>query len=89
MSDELILKIVVGAIILLAAIPSIAWRIHLRLRFSKAVSDSVSKPFVCPRCGFRFFTKQKFIYFIGKDKAFLKCPSCGKRHVCGRPYDID
>ena len=89
MSDELILKIVGGVIIFVLILPSVAWRIYIRWRFSQDVKDALSKPFVCPMCGFRFYRKGKIIFSPHKDKALLKCPSCGKRSVCGRPYDID
>ena len=69
--------------------PGIAWRLCQRYRYSESIKDFVSKPFVCPNCGHRFHTKQKLIHPITENKAFLKCPSCGKRDICGRPYDFD
>lgn len=89
MSDELILKIVVGAILVIALIPSVAWKIYMRYKFAKRVNETLSKPFVCPSCGFRFYNKKVRVLAVGREKALLKCPSCGKRHICGRPYDID
>ena len=81
---------IVMAIILIVGFgPSIAWNIYKRYRYSERVKDFVSKPFVCPNCGHRFYTKQKIIHPIGENKALLKCPNCRKRDVCGRPYDFD
>ena len=81
-----IFLIILGIIIV---VPSIAWRVYTRYRYSQYVNDIVSKPFVCPNCGHRFYTKQKMIHPIGENKALLKCPNCGKRDICGRPYDFD
>ena len=89
MSDELILKIVVGAIFFIALIPTVAWRIYIRYKFAKRVNETLLKPFVCPSYRFRFYNKKVRVLAVGREKAPLKCPSCGKRHICGRPYDID
>ncbi len=89
MFDEMISKIVIGVILLIALLPTIIWRIIVRVNFAKRVNDVLSKPFVCPVCGFRFYNKKVRVLSTGADKALLKCPSCGKRHICGRPYDID
>ena len=89
MDNEIITRIVIGALLLLIALPSIGWRIYTRRRFSEDMKEFVSKPFVCPNCGFRFYIKSKVVRPIGKDRAYLKCPSCGKRDLCKRPYDLD
>ena len=81
---------IVMAIILTVGFgPAFAWNIYKIYRYSERVKDFVSKPFVCPNCGHRFYTKQKIIRPIGENKALLKCPNCRKRDVCGRPYDFD
>ena len=82
-------KIVVACVLLVLLLPTIIWRIIVRVNFAKRVNDVLSKPFVCPVCGFRFYNKKVRVFSPGPDKALLKCPSCGKRHICTRPYDID
>ena len=83
-------KYVFFAIIALVIIgPKLAWSLYRRYRYSEFIRDVTSKPFVCPNCGHRFYTQQKMIHPIGENKALLKCPNCGKRDVCGRPYDFD
>ena len=82
-------KIVVACVVLVLLLPTIIWRIIVRVNFAKRVNDALSKPFVCPICGFRFYNKKVRVLSPGPDKALLKCPSCGKRHICTRPYDID
>ena len=80
----------IAAIIIVG--PTIAWRIYRVYRHSQDTKEFVSKPFVCPNCGHRFYakhTKQKIIHGVGENKAFLKCLGCGKRDICGRPYDFD
>ena len=69
--------------------PTLGWRIYKMHRYSRLCKEFVSKPFVCPNCGHRFYTTQKFIQPISEHKAILKCPKCGKRDVCGRPYDFE
>ena len=81
--------IILGVIVAIIFVPMIAWRIYRIYSRSKANEEILSKPFVCPNCGHRFYTQQKVVRIIGENKAYLKCPSCGKSDVCGRPYDID
>ncbi len=84
--------IVLGIIVFVVIIaPKIIRRICLEYSNAEKRREIVSKPFVCPNCGHRFYTKQKNILFqpMSENKAILKCPNCGKRDVCGRPYDID
>ena len=81
--------IVLVIVVLIIFGPRIAWRLYQRYRYSESIKNFVSKPFVCPNCGHRFYTKQKIIHPLGENKALLKCPKCGKRDVCGRPYDFD
>ena len=78
--------------VLVAAVvfaPRIAWRVYQRCRYSQAIRDFVPKPFACPNCGHRFYTRQRLIHPVSENKAYLKCPSCGKRDLRGRPYDFD
>ena len=89
MFDEIIAKIVFGVIILVLLLPTVAWRVYKRWHISKSRKEIVSKPFVCPSCGCRFYAKNIWIRPMGEDKAYLKCPACGKRDICGRPYDLD
>lgn len=77
----------IGAIIILG--PMVAWRVYKIYRYSENTKEFVSKPFVCPNCGHRFYSQKKIIHPVGDNKAFLKCPTCGKRDLCGRPYDLD
>lgn len=81
--------IILGAIALLVLSPYIIWEIYRLCRSIRWWREFVSKPFVCPNCGLRFYTQQRFIRPIGENKAFLKCPGCGKRDLCARPYDFD
>ena len=81
-----IFLIILGIIIVVS---SIAWRVYTRYRYSQYVNGIVSKPFVCPNCGHRFYTKQRIIYPIGENKVLLKCPNCGKLDICRIPYDFD
>lgn len=82
-------KYILPAIVALIIVgPGIAWGLYQRYRYSEFIKDFVSKPFVCPNCGHRFYTNQKIIHPLGENKALLKCPNCGKRDVCGRPYDL-
>ena len=69
--------------------PKFIWHSYLRHRYSENVKDLVSKPFVCPNCGHRFYTQQKLIHPLSEDKAYLKCPACKKRDICTRPYDFE
>ena len=83
-------KYILGGIAIIIILdPSIAWRVYKIHQRSRSINEVVSKPFVCPNCGHRFYTKQKIIHPITENKVFLKCPSCGKRDICGRPYDFN
>lgn len=81
--------IFLGIVAIIVLGPTVAWRTYRIYRGVRSTQEIVSKPFVCPNCGHRFYTKQKLIHPITENKAFLKCPSCGKRDICGRPYDFD
>jgi len=81
--------IVLFIVALIIFSPKIIWRLYQRYRYSESIKDLVSKPFVCPNCGHRFYTEQRFIQPLSKSKAILKCPNCGKRGACGRPYDFN
>ena len=78
-----------GILAILVLGPTIAYRTYIKYRYSRALKEFVNKPFVCPNCAHRFYTKQKIIQPIGENKAYLKCPNCGKRDICGRPYDFE
>lgn len=81
--------VILAIIALMILTPIVARRIYKTYRFSKSVAAFVSKPFVCPNCGHRFYTEQKIVIAVGEDKVYLKCPACKKRDLCGRPYDFD
>ena len=81
--------IVLSIIVVILFAPKVIWRIYIKYKQDKSMQEIVSKPFVCPNCGHRFYTQQRVIHPVGENKAILKCPSCGKRNVCGRPYDFD
>ena len=81
--------ILLGIAVIVIFLPKILWRIYVSYRHSQSVKEIVSKPFVCPNCGHRFYTQEKILRSIGENKAILKCPKCGKRDLCGRPYDFD
>ncbi|MBR6679824.1 MAG: hypothetical protein IKL59_01045 [Clostridia bacterium] len=80
---------VVALIIVILLLPSTAYKVYQWRSSAESVKKLISKPFVCPNCGYRFYTKQKVIFPIGENKAYLKCPECNKRDVCRRPYDMD
>ena len=69
--------------------PPIAWRVYRWHSYAQTTKEFVNKPFVCPNCGHRFYTKQRIIQPISENKAYLKCPNCGTRDFCGRPYDFE
>ena len=75
------------AIVILA--PEILWRVYARCKREERTKEFYSKPFVCPNCGFRFYAKASIMCPASESKALLKCPSCGKRDLCGRPYDFE
>ena len=81
--------IILGLLAALVAVPTFLRRAYRARRRSETLREMVSKPFVCPNCSHRFYTEQKIIHPVGENKAFLKCPKCGKRDVCGRPYDFE
>ena len=80
--------IVMMVILIVVFTPTFVWNTYKVYRYLKRIKNFVSKPFVCPNCSHRFYTKQKIIHPICENKALLKCPNCGKRDVCGRPYDF-
>lgn len=84
--DKYIIWGIVG-IVLVA--PAFAWNTYKMHKRVQATKEFASKPFACPNCGHKFYTNAKIIHSVGEDKAYLKCPSCGKRDVCGRPFDFD
>ena len=67
--------------------PGVIWRIYRIQGRIQAIKDVTSKPFVCHNCGHRFYVKPGRFIFLTENSAYLKCPNCGKRDVCGRPYD--
>ena len=81
--------IILGIILLVILIPKIIWEIHIHQRYLKNRKDFVSDPFVCPNCGHRFHSKKITTRPFAGNRAYLKCPNCGKRSICARPYDLD
>lgn len=81
--------IILGILAAIVLVPKILWRTYRTYRNSQSIKEFVSKPFVCPNCGHRFYTEQRIIHPLSENKAFLKCPACGKQDICGRPYDLD
>ena len=81
--------IVAVFVLILLLLPEIIWRVYKAHRYSEYVKEFVSKPFVCPNCGHRFYVTKRVFYPLDENKAILKCPKCGKRDICTRPYDLD
>ena len=78
---------VLGLIAVILILPSTIWRVYQWHCSKEAVKKMISKPFVCPNCGHRFYTKQKMIFSLSENKAYLKCPACNKRvTVLGHPW---
>ena len=83
-------KYIVGAVIIaVIVLPSVLRIIYRAHRRAESAQEVLSKPFVCPNCGHRFYFEGKGARIIGEDKAILTCPNCNKRDVCTRPYDYD
>ncbi len=83
-------KYILLAIALIVAFgPAFALRVHRAYSRSITLKEWASKPFVCPNCGHKFYTKQRIVHPLGENKGYLKCPNCGKRDICGRPYDFE
>ncbi len=62
--------------------------------YKKIYTDIISKPFVCPNCGCRFYAKWWQIALRPNldlsryhNAAILKCPQCNTKDRCQRPYD--
>lgn len=81
--------IVLGIIALMILAPKVIWELYMRRQRWRSIGRMTSQPFVCPNCGHRFYMKDKVVFHAGENKAYLKCPSCGKRSFCGRPYDFE
>jgi len=79
--------IAIVAIVILT--PEILWRVYARCKREERIKEVYSKPFVCSNCGHRFYAKINRFRPPIESKALLKCPSCGKRDLCGRPYDFE
>ena len=83
-------KYIIGAaIIIVVALPSVLRILYRAHRRAESAQEVLSKPFVCPNCGHRFYFDGKRVRIVGEDKAALTCPKCGKRDVCTRPYDYN
>ena len=83
-------KYIIGAaIIIVVALPSVLRILYRAHRRAESAQEVLSKPFVCPNCGHRFYFDGKRARIVGEDKAVLTCPNCNKRDVCTRPYDYN
>lgn len=81
--------IVLAIIAIVTVVPTAVWRIYRIRSRMRSVNEVLSKPFACPNCGHRFYAEQKVIRFMTENKAYLKCPKCGKSDLCSRPYDFE
>ncbi len=54
----------------------------------KSRENAAKDPFACPKCGHVFYAEPRQLrgYLRHFGKANLKCPKCGVRSVCSRPY---
>ena len=57
----------------------------------KDLSDT---PFSCPNCGHHFYVKWYKLFFkygavLTYGKAYLKCPKCKQKDMCGRPIETN
>ena len=83
-------KYIVGAAIaVVVVLPNVLRFLYRARRRAERAKEVLSKPFVCPNCGHRFYFEGKGARIIDKDNAVLTCPKCGKRDLCTRPYDYD
>jgi hypothetical protein len=62
-------KYIVGAVIIIVvALPSVLRIIYRAHRRAESAQEVLSKPFVCPNCGHRFYFDGKRARIIGEDK---------------------
>jgi len=87
--DIMVKYILIAIVAIVILTPEILWRVYLRSKREERFNDFYSKPFVCPNCGHRFYAKLNRLRPASENKALLKCPNCGKRDLCGRPYDFE
>ena len=81
--------IVLAVALFVVFMPNIIWRVFRVQHRIQSIKDATSKPFVCHNCGHRFYANPNRFFFLTENRAYLKCPKCGKRDVCGRPYDFE
>ena len=85
--DEYLILGLIAAVLLL---PLVGWRTYLLYQRRKRRKEFFSEPFACPNCGKHFYAGRRGIaQSLGESRAYLKCPYCGKRDICARPYDYE
>ena len=82
--------LILGLIAAVLLLPLVGWRTYLLCQRRKRKKEFFSKPFACPNCGEHFYASRRgFAKGLGESRAYLKCPYCGKRDICARPYDYE
>ncbi|MBQ5613345.1 MAG: hypothetical protein IIU88_06510 [Clostridia bacterium] len=82
--------LILGLIAAVLLLPLVGWRTYLLCQRRKRKKEFFSKPFACPNCGEHFYASRRGLAKgLGESRAYLKCPYCGKRDICARPYDYE
>ena len=75
-------------LLMLIQIPSLIIMGGLIAFVTKKQIECAKKPFICPHCGERFYTKWYHLYVyryftvVLTEKAKLKCPKCNQKDFC-------
>ena len=82
--------LILGLIAAILLLPLVGWRTYRLYQRRKRNKEFFSQPFACPNCGEHFYaSRYGFAKGLGESRAYLKCPHCGKRDICARPYDYE
>ena len=82
--------LILGLVVVVLLLPLVGWRTYLLYQRRKRRKEFFSEPFACPNCGEHFYaSRYGFAKGLGESRAYLKCPHCGKRDICARPYDFE
>ena len=75
-------------ILFIIHLPKFLIHLFLKLRYIGRLKEYTKKPFICPCCGKKFYTKWYKLWLGGEmslelsNKAVLKCPFCGAKDKC-------
>lgn len=82
--------LMLGLLAAVLVLPAVGWRVYCICQRRRREKEFFSKPFACPNCGEHFYaSRYGFAKGLGESRAYLKCPYCGKRDICARPYDYE